>query len=525
MISAGEWEELTLANVPKLQNTRIEELNGSPNTTPTPRITVNQQRVEEHNGSPESLKQSNINPSSRSSVSPMKVQELNGSPTNGRRASHLLPQSGHFRKVSIITQPPDISNIKQLEELEKANKHLETEVENLQVKVAGLEVELEAARAQESKLTKRITELKKGKSSAEKEVSRTKRSVKRVRSELKDLAKKHEEAVIQVTLYEDLQHIRRAEFEKLQQQPVSRKGSAYSLNLSISSPVSFSETDLAEIPTSPVSLGGSLLTFRNQVNSLQEKIGSQEKEIENRDGRITKLEKKIAELQEPQSMIAALNEELGEVKERYLAIENKLEGKRDLERNLTEELVKHKMKLQLQDELHQETEEMIRKKNEEINELRDKVFSMSNECLDANCAHAMETKNIREEKERRMKSLKSSLADKEQELEVLQGKISKLISDKESKSKSASKMKLGNEISLLQSDLIEREMGVDVQRASLLNFSLKQVDKCCLGCGYLETEIQRNRNQRREIEAKLVVTQNKLAEAEIELDSLRSEMG
>lgn len=423
------------------------------------------------------------------------------------------PDRGHTRnpsEFSHIFAHSETQLLAELEYLEHANKSLETEVENLMTSEKTLQKKLHDAKLELEMLIERVEVVKSEKRSAEVERDKRKKSVKKQKKKVQELEKKNKEIEKELRMYEELQTIRRQEFEMLQLP-----------NSGYVSPNCLSETD--EMSPSPcstrskVNLAGSLQAFKNQVSTLEGKIVEKQREIEDKDKKITRLTNKIAELGEPQEIIRALNLELIQTRDQTSKLEEELEKGREAEESMSLEIRQYQALL---DGFHEEQKNVKNTMNSMENELvetKARLEFTKNECIRGECVYAVSLKKSHEEKKETMKSMKADVNSKEKEIDGLREKLETLENKLERSHNSAKRVKLMNDIALLHSDIIEQEMELDVLKSSLLNFTINLIDVDCLGCQHLESENQRIRGQRTEFQSELMKVKIQLAEVESEL--------
>ena len=423
------------------------------------------------------------------------------------------PDRGHTRnpsEFSHIFAHSETQLLAELEYLEHANKSLENEVENLITSEKSLQKKLHDAKLELEMLNERVEMVKSEKRSVEVERDKQKKSAKKQKKKILELEKKNEEIERELRMYEELQTIRRQEFEMLQ---LTNSGHV--------SPNCVSEAD--EISLSPsstkskVNLAGSLQTFKNQVSTLEGRIVEKQREIEEKDKKITRLNKKIAELGEPQEIIRALNLELIQTRDQTSKLENELEKGREAEENMSLEIHQYQTLIEGFQEEQKHVKNSMNSMENELKETKARLEFLQNQCVRGECVYAITLKKSREEKKLAMKSMESDVNSKEKEINGLRGNLETLEKKLERSSNSTKRVKLMNDIALNHSDIMEQEMELDVLKSSLLNFTLKLIDADCLGCQHLESENQRIRGQRTEFQTELMKVKIKLAEAEAEL--------
>ena len=421
---------------------------------------------------------------------------------------------GHHRnpsELSHVFSHNETQLLEELEYLEHANKSLENEVENLTMSEKSLQRKLRDAKLELEMLTERVEIVKSEKKAVEIERDKQKKSSRKQKKKIQELQRKKDDIEKELKMYEELQTIRRQEFEMLQ---LPKSG--------YTSPKSMSEADEPITPSpsstkSRVNLTGSLQTFKNQAAALEEKIDEQKGEIEEKDKTIKRLKNKINEHGQPHEIIRALNLELKETKDQCSKLKGELKEGRKAEEYLLADLGRHKKQLNELQEYQKSSIDSLFSMETEVKEMKEKLGETKNECLKGECAHAIILENARKEKSQKLESIKMEVSTKEQEINGLRENLAILERKLAKCSNAAKRVKIMNEISQLQSDQMELEMNMDIIRSVQLNFTLNLIDADCLGCQHLEDENQRIRGQRAEFQYNLMTVKIQLAEAEAEL--------
>lgn len=411
--------------------------------------------------------------------------------------------------VHDVIDHDDHQVIHDIEDLERLNKLLENEVDSLALSEKALKKRLKEARFEVQALNEKIETLKSEKYTIEQDRKKIQKEAKKYKKKKKTLEKEKESIYRELKMCKDLQNIQRLEFERLQftDDPENEQKNA-SVCSDIDSPLA---------SRSRVDLAGSLSTFKNQTISLQNTITEKDKEIKDKNKIIRRLENKVTELGEPEAIIRALNEDLKKSKDKCHLLDEKLAIKRESEAALSDELIRYKQNLAELDDAYRENCDIISSVEEELAGLRDEMTKLANKCLEGECTYVTNTIIKREEKLREVKALKSVISETDSQVELIKDEISAMEKKLEKCSSAKKRVLIMNEIAIKHADMLDLEMDQDVNKANLLNFSLKLVDQDCLGCQYLESEINRIRTQRKEFQGKLIDVQMKLAEAEGDL--------
>ena len=420
--------------------------------------------------------------------------------------------AGHNRnpsEISHIFSHNETQLVEKLEYLEHINKSLENEVENLTMSEKSLQQRLRDAKLELEMLSERVEGEKSARKAVEIERDKQKKNTRKQKKKVQELQKKNEDIEKELRMYEELQTIRRQEFEMLQ---LPKSG--------YTSPKSMSDADEPTSPSSTksrVNLTGSLQTFKNQVTTLEKKIEEQQKELEEKDINIRRLTNKISAFGEPQEIIHAMNLELKETKDECSTLEEELIKSRLTEESMLKEIQRYKQALADLQEDQRSARNSLSNMETEINEMKVKLEILKNECMKGECAYAAILTNIRKEKSQKLEAIKTEVNKKEQEISVSRENLDILEKKLLKCSNAAKRVKLMNSISLLHSEIMEQEMDMDVLRSSQLNFNVQLIDSDCLGCQHLESENTRIRGQRAEFQSELMNVKIQLAEAEAEL--------
>ncbi|XP_063680069.1 paramyosin-like [Bolinopsis microptera] len=277
---------------------------------------------------------------------------------------------GHNRnpsELSHVFSHNETQLLEELEYLEHANKSLENEVENLIMSEKSLQRKLRDAKLELEMLIERVETVKSEKKAVEIERDKQKKSSKKQKKKIRELQKKKDDIEKELKMYEELQTIRRQEFEMLQ---LPKSG--------YTSPKSTSEADEPITPSpsstkSRVNLTGSLQTFKNQAAVLEEKIDEQRGEIAEKDRTIKRLTNKINEHGEPQEIIRALNLELKETKDQCSKLKGELKEGRKAEEYLLTDLERHKQQLNELQECQKSSIDSLSSMEIEVRETKEKL--------------------------------------------------------------------------------------------------------------------------------------------------------
>lgn len=419
------------------------------------------------------------------------------------------PTTDHLRNPSEFSTNHENQLIEQIEELEHVNKVLEDEVDGLIKSERALQKRLQQQKLEKEMANELIVNLKTEKKAAEELEMKNRKAAKKYKKKVEELNHKSGELQKEIRMYEELQTIRRQEFDILQLQQNEQNARKSVLEIDDSSSPSSTQ--------SKIDLAGSLQAFRNQVVALEEKIKEQQKTVESREKTIKRLQNKISEFGDPEHIIRALNEELRDVKDKSSALSEDLAAGREAEELLAEQLQQCEDRLKEQIEKNLETTEMFVVKESELYETRKELKMKETKCTNGECSHAEKLENARIYTIEKLHDIKDEFATKEKEVVDLRQQLLDLEEKLETCSSATKRVKLMNSISHLHDDVMEKEMTMDVIRSRLTNFYLQSVDKNCLGCQFLEDENQRIRKQRSEFQSNIIRVKLQLAEAESEL--------
>ena len=415
----------------------------------------------------------------------------------------------------------DMMHVEKHAEYDPGNSHMledirQLEAENINLKYANqtLDAKLNAMKKQLETANEHMSKLKLKKRKFETDYKKEKKAASKYRKEIKKTSGKIEDLENKVQYYEELDAIRKTEFE-----------AAIDTSIDKSPEISQSERNDSLTPTPSMSvremLEGSLAALRATNKQLEKKLEDKDKEISHREKATRKLENKISDLENRLYMREAQIEELQSFKEGYTTMEEKLQTKSDTTKAVTDELVKVRLEMKELEAYLSEHEEMVYEYQQKISELKEELRQKQRECEDGECLHAQNLLTTRLEKLNQLTDLNTEIENQESQLGHIKDQLVELNDRLAGTTNVRKRQGILNEIALLQSDEVTLIMDVDILRASQHKINTNLIDGNCLGCNFLGSEANRLRQSRREIIAKLEETQLALAEKEFELSEMR----